>query len=195
MCVSGEFSILNDVLKLLLQNLPHLVASHPILLQKYQSSKSATSSYKDYFWLLSRLIDKLEVSPEPTGRVNIEEATIMVSKFIADHSSTKEPTPTSDYCLIGLLQTCASLLRHEPQFKFSADGRTLLAKVFSECLFRMPLSPIDGQTARPTCETKSARGAAFDLLLKLAHGSEDNYKELQKLFLKVCNFLVFTVKL
>ncbi|XP_065067715.1 ubiquitin carboxyl-terminal hydrolase 34-like isoform X1 [Rhopilema esculentum] len=183
MCISGDSNLLHDVLNILLRNLPDLVASHESLRMRFPSSKSATLSYKDYFWLLSRLIDKIDrCLPEPS-HVNLEEAVQMVANFIATHTITKETNPTSDYCLIGLLQTCSALLRHEPEFKYGAEGRRLLHKVFSDCLFRLPSKgDKSDEFVRPTCETKSARAAAFDLLLKLAYGSEANYKELQTLF-------------
>lgn len=186
MCISGEASLLNDVLKLLLRNLPDLIASRESLRKKHSTSKSATSSYKDYFWLLSRLIDKFEfMIDDPSQVVDVEEAARMVSDFICSHTVSQESNPTSDYCLIGLLQTCASLLRHEPKFKYQPEGRRLLEKVFSDCLFRIPSKSDDHGSMRPTCETKTARAAAFDLLLKLAHGCENNYKELQTLFFQV----------
>lgn len=185
MCISGESCLLNDVLLLLLRNLPDLVASHESLRNRYPSSKSATSSYKDYFWLLSRLIDKFEVIPNKENQVDIEETTKMVSGFICSHTILQESNPTSDYCLIGLLQTCTSLLRHEPKFKYHPDGCRLLEKVFSDCLFRLPSKFDNEELVRPTCETKTARAAAFDLLLKLAHSCGANYKEIQSLFFKV----------
>ena len=191
MCISGDSNLLHDVLNILLRNLPDLVASHESLRLRFPSSKSATLSYKDYFWLLSRLIDKIDrCLPEPS-HVNIEEAVQMVANFIATHTITKETNPTSDYCLIGLLQTCSALLRHEPEFKYGAEGRRLLHKVFSDCLFRLPSKgDKSDEFVRPTCETKSARAAAFDLLLKLAYGSEANYKELQTLFFQVSTHAV-----
>ena len=189
MCISGESSLLNDVLKLLLRNLPYLVASRESLRKKYSTSKSATSSYKDYFWLLSRLIEKFEVATDEPNQVDIEEATTMVSDFICTHTVSHESNPTSDYCLIGLLQTCASLLRHEPRFKYHPSGLKLLRKVFSDCLFRIPSQSDDSESIRPTCETKTARAAAFDLLLKLAYGCENNYKEIQSLFFQVLRSL------
>lgn len=185
MCISGESSLLNDVLKLLLRNLPGLIASRESLRMRHSSSKAATSSYKDYFWLLSRLIEKFEVVQDDVNQVDMEEASSMVSDFICSHTASQESNPTSDYCLIGLLQTCTSLLRHEPKFKYQPGGRRLLEKVFSDCLFRIPTKTDDHEVVRPTCETKTARSAAFDLLLKLAHGCESNYKELQTLFFQV----------
>ena len=188
MCISGESSLLNDVLKLLLRNMPDLIASHESLRKRFPTSKLATSSYKDYFWLLSRLIDKLEIVLNDENQVDIEHATKMVADFICSHTLSQEPNPTSDYCLIGLLQTCTSLLRHEPKFKYHPDGCKLLEKVFSDCLFRLPSKSDNGELVRPTCETKSARSAAFDVLLKLAHSSETNYKEIQSLFFQVSDF-------
>jgi len=182
MCISGESGLLNDVLILLLQNLPDLVASHESLMKRYTSSKSATSSYKDYFWLLSHLIDKFDSTSKDDGQVDIEKAAQMVSGFICSHTISQESNPTSDYCLIGLLQTCSSLLRHEPKFKCHPDGCSLLEKVFSDCLFRLPSKSDDGELGRPTCETKTARAAAFELLLKLSHSCEANYKQIQSLF-------------
>ena len=182
MCISGEFDHLNSVLNLLLRNLSHLIASRESLILKHPSSKSATSNYKDYFWLLSRLIDKFEASLDAKNQVDIEQAAVMVAEFISNHTGSTEVSPTSDYCLIGLLQTCTSLLRHEPKFKYSASGRTLLKNVFYNCLFCISPKTEISETVRPTCETKTARAAAFDLLLKLAQGCNRNYRDLQALF-------------
>ena len=86
MCVSGELDLLNGVLNLLLRNLPALIASREGLIQSHPSAKLATSNYKDYFWLLSRLIDKHEVTQETKEQVDIEAAALMVADFISNHA-------------------------------------------------------------------------------------------------------------
>eukprot|EP00794_Sanderia_malayensis_P020521 gene20521-22540_t len=184
MCVSVETDLLNMVLNLLLRNLPTLIACREGLIETHHSSKSATSNFKDYFWLLSRLIDKHEVAIDAANPVDIEKAVATVAEFICGYAGAKEAVPSSDYCLIGLLHVCTSLLRHEPVFKYSDKGRKLMKNVFNDCLFRIPLDAEDGENGRPTCETKTARGAAFDLLVKLAQGCDRNYRELQALFFK-----------
>lgn len=102
---------------------------------------------------------------------------------------TDNTNPTNvpiDYCLIGLLQTMASLLHHDTEFKSSPQGYQLMENIFYKCLFHLPDAANDGSyvAIRPRCDTKFARQAAYDLLLQLVTNCKDTYLELQKLFLR-----------
>ena len=107
--------------------------------------------------------------------------------FIQDNEQDvvfPEGYPFIDYCLIGLLQTCTALLQHDVEFKNSTQGFQLMRNIFHKCLFYLPNSSAPGESTRPRCDTKSARQAAYDLLLQLVSNCKETYLELKGLFLK-----------
>ena len=157
--------------------------------EKIQNFCSSLSNYKEYFWLLCRLINKYtkeEEEGEEEETINIRTAILQVASFIQDNGELTTFTTGHnfiDHCLVGLLQTCTVLLQHDSDFKKSVQGSELLRNIFQNCLFNLPQSFSD-DTTRPLCDTKSARQAAFDLLLQLVTRCKETYLELQSLLLR-----------
>ena len=122
---------------------------------------------------------------DPEDMINIRTAILQVASFIQDNRDLIFMSGHNfiDHCLVGLLQTCTVLLQHDSDFKRSEQGSQLMQNIFQNCLFNLPLSLTD-DTTRPLCDTKSARQAAFDLLLQLVSRCKETYLELQSLLLR-----------
>ncbi|EDO36756.1 predicted protein, partial [Nematostella vectensis] len=84
--------------------------------------------------------------------------------------------------LSGMLKLCTAVMRHNPPFKFSQEGMIFIGEVFSACLFDLPTDCYDKRVL-PLCKLKSARSAAYDLLLEMAKDCNENFCELQKLLM------------
>jgi len=196
--VSSGQTVLNKVLNLLLSKLQELVLLKNELrlqtiqrIQQQQIDKnhpqtchSSLSNYKDYFWLVCRLIGKYREETDQEETINIRTAILQISSFIQeDDDDDIDMHSFVDHCLIGLLQVCTALLQHDLEFKNSIQAYALMRDVFHKCLFNLPQSLADDNHARPRCETKSSRQAAFDLLLQLVSGCRESYMELQSLLL------------
>lgn len=191
LCVSGGQDVLHKILNLLLGKLQELVSLRKELRLQgsskfFQSDKirSSSSNYKDYFWLLCRLINKYQCDSS-NEVINIRTAILQVSMFIQDDEqdiASSEGHVSVDYCLIGLLQACTALLQHDTEFKNSSQGYQLMRNIFHRCLFSLPKS--SSENVKPRCDTKSGRQAAYDLLLQLVNNSKEMYLELQGLFLR-----------
>lgn len=163
--------------------------------EKVQNFCSSLSNYKEYFWLLCRLINKYRKEesgdkdqPEESDgdeTINIRTAILQVASFIQDNGDLTALTAGHnfiDHCLVGLLQTCTVLLQHDSDFKKSEQGSELMRDIFQNCLFNLPQSFSD-DTTRPLCDTKSSRQAAFDLLIQLVTRCKETYLELQRLLM------------
>lgn len=194
LCVSGGPDILDKVLGQLLSKLEELVSlqyqSQDITRTPKEGEKiqlvPPPSNYKDYFWVLCRLINKYNPKTAKE-KINIRVAILQVCKFIQSKEKYSDPSglPFVDYCLIGLLHTCASLLHHDLEFKNSTESFSLMKNIFHQCLFCLPNTlQSNDKSERPKCETKIARQAAYDLLLQLVSGCREMYLEVQNLFLK-----------
>lgn len=173
--------------ELMLQTVQKLQQAEKLQLPTVTSS---LSNYKDYFWLLCRLINKYKDGGRAESVICIRTAILQVASFIQedDDTSTSWGTDGSthtlvDHCLVGLLQTCTVLLQHDLEFKNSSQGYELMHNIFHKCLFNLPNTSIETCETRPRCETKSARQAAFELLLQLVSHSKESYLELQSLLL------------
>lgn len=169
--------------------------------EKIQNFCSSLSNYKEYFWLLCRLINKYKkednsAEASETGEkdqqeedgdeaINIRTAILQVASFIQDNGDLATLSTGHnfiDHCMVGLLQTCAVLLQHDSDFKRSEQGSELMRNIFQNCLFNLPQSFSD-DTTRPLCDTKSSRQAAFDLLIQLVTRCKETYLELQRLLM------------
>ena len=175
--------------------------------EKVQNFCSSLSNYKEYFWLLCRLINKYRKEESSSGggeaseagggkdqteedtdeTINIRTAILQVASFIQDNEGDLTTALSTghnfiDHCLVGLLQTCTVLLQHDSDFKKSEQGSELMRNIFQNCLFNLPKSFSD-DTTRPLCDTKSSRQAAFDLLIQLVTRCKETYLELQRLLM------------
>ena len=135
---------------------------------------------KDYFWLVCRLIDSLDIQ-ESSSPVNFEN----LCRFVAESVTTREvresrKSPTEDEGLKGLLSLMTVSFKHNPSFKFAKDGKEFLVQVF-KCLFDLP-SQIEKNL--PKAKVMATRSTAFDLLVEFCKGSEDNHSILVSLLME-----------
>ncbi|CAG2161635.1 unnamed protein product [Oppiella nova] len=144
---------------------------------------------KDYFWLVCRLVDSLDkqkmVDSVSAGDGNRPEVDLEVlCTYIAEAIVVREIRETrhntvEDEGLRGLIALLTVTLKHNPSFKYSKEGRKFVTEVF-DCLFALP-NQIEKHL--PKCKSPSTRSAAFDLLVELVKGSEDNYDVLVNLMM------------
>jgi ubiquitin carboxyl-terminal hydrolase 34 len=144
---------------------------------------------KDYFWLVCRLVDSLDkqkmVDSVSAGDGNRPEVDLEVlCTYIAEATVVREIRETrhntvEDEGLRGLIALLTVTLKHNPSFKYSKEGRKFVTEVF-DCLFALP-NQIEKHL--PKCKSPSTRSAAFDLLVELVKGSEDNYDVLVNLMM------------
>lgn len=134
---------------------------------------------KDYFWLICRLVDSLddeilqENAQDQKSLLDLESLARYLAEAIIsrDFRETRHNTIEDDG-LRGLLTLATVVIKHNPPFKFSKEGQEFLLQVF-DCLFALP-SP--GHRYLPKCKSQPVRSAAFDLLVELVKGCEENYK-------------------
>ncbi|XP_048258866.1 ubiquitin carboxyl-terminal hydrolase 34-like isoform X4 [Haliotis rufescens] len=131
---------------------------------------------RDYFWLVCRFVDSIskeEASSENCVDLNslAKEAyqLIMERPYLETRVGYEE-----DDGLIGLLNLLTAVLKHNPPFKTSSDGKSLLDEIF-DSLFALP-SPT--KRYLPRCKSQASRSAAYDLLVEMVKGSVDNYTAL-----------------
>lgn len=139
---------------------------------------------KDYFWLICRLVDSLD---SQQLNENIEEVDLDgLCTYVAQAIVTREvrefrQNSVEDEGLRGLISLMTVTLKHNPSFKFSKEGAKFVADIF-ECLFA-----VDNQKHMPKCKLPTTRSAAFDLLVELVKGAEENYVVLVGLLLEQHN--------
>lgn len=143
---------------------------------------------RDYFWLVSRLVDSLpddlikESLEEPQSCViDINELSDRVAKSILtrEYLETRHRTVDDDG-LIGLLNLLTNLLKHRPPFQTGKGGQEFLVELFN-FLFALPNPKLRHV---PKCKSPRSRTAAFDLLVELVKGSPENYAMLHEKLLK-----------
>nr|CAI5854145.1 unnamed protein product [Callosobruchus analis] len=143
---------------------------------------------RDYFWLVSRLVDSL---PDDLVKESIEDPQNCVidlnalTEQIARSVLTREYLETrhrtvDDDGLIGLLNLLTNLLKHRPPFQSGKGGQELLVQVF-DALFALPTPRLRHV---PKCKSPRSRTAAFDLLVELVKGSPANYEILREKLLQ-----------
>lgn len=142
---------------------------------------------RDYFWLLSRLVDTLtaeivkESLEEPEKAViDIEGLCKQVSDSIIKRKSCETRYSSPDDGLVGLLNLMANLIKYDPPFKFSPEAETFISDIF-DCLFDLP-SPQNRH--KPKCKSQASRGGAYDLLVELCRNAPKNYAILHEKLLK-----------
>ncbi|XP_065661314.1 ubiquitin carboxyl-terminal hydrolase 34 isoform X2 [Hydra vulgaris] len=181
LCLCGSQVGLNKVLNIMLNKLSdlvHLKNMSAEQLANLSSHKITNLNYKDYFWLLCRLINKYN-KVDGEDEICIRTAITEVSMYIKESKSCID---NGDYCLVGLLQVCTALLQHDTDFKLLPEGFCLMQNVFSKILFNLPSSISEIQ--EPHHEAKGSRLAAYELLLQLVSGCKEMYLELLTFFIK-----------
>jgi ubiquitin carboxyl-terminal hydrolase 34 len=137
---------------------------------------------KDYFWLVCRLVDSLDSQhiTENAHEVDLEGLCTYISEAVVvrEIRETRHNT-TEDEGLRGLIALMTVTLKHNPSFKYSKEGRKFVSEIF-DCLFALP-NQIEKHL--PKCKSPSTRSAAFDLLVELIKGAEDNYDVLVNLMM------------
>ncbi|KAJ7390778.1 Ubiquitin carboxyl-terminal hydrolase 34 [Desmophyllum pertusum] len=179
-----ENSCLIQLMDALLDSLP--------LAQSLQSRENSHGrrqepSAREYFAILCRLVDGLPTveGGQKDHDVDLDSLAKLLAKYIRDcqpHTRQKYGSYENEG-LSGMLKLCTAVMRHDPSFKMSSDGLEFLRDVFHSCLFALPEDCCDERDL-PLCKSKLARSAAFDLLLEMARGCQENFLEVQKLLLK-----------
>ncbi|KAI1295519.1 Ubiquitin carboxyl-terminal hydrolase 34 [Halotydeus destructor] len=125
---------------------------------------------KDYFWLVCRLVDSLDKEDE--GSLNFDKVCSNIAEAIVRREVREmRHSNVEDEGLRGLLALMTMILKHNPSYKFSEAGRKFLAAVY-EALFALPSK---NDRNLPLCKVQSTRSGAFDLLVEISKGHEDNH--------------------
>ncbi|XP_074042316.1 ubiquitinyl hydrolase 1 puf isoform X2 [Leptinotarsa decemlineata] len=187
-----ESSLVAPMLSQLLLYLEKAESMRPQKLEALQAPEEGKEPYgpacRDYFWLVSRLVDSL---PDDLVKESLEDPQnciidinglankLTMSVLSRDYLETRHRTVDDDG-LIGLLNLIANLLKHRPPFQTDKGGRDLLDEVF-EFLFALPNPKLRHV---PKCKSPRSRTAAFDLLVELVKGSPENYAALHQKLLQ-----------
>lgn len=115
------------------------------------------------------------------GKVDLEKLCVYLANAIEslDIRETRNLN-VEDESLRGLLCLMTVSLKHNLAYKKSDDCKTFLYVIF-DCLFAHPNSK---DRNLPKCKQQSTRSAAFDLLLEIIRGCEENLTILVKLLYK-----------
>ncbi|XP_048585971.1 ubiquitin carboxyl-terminal hydrolase 34 isoform X2 [Nematostella vectensis] len=175
-----ENSCLIQLMDALLDSLP-LAQS---LQTKSTRQKRHDPCTREYFSILCRLVDGLPSQDGNKGHeIDLNSLAKLLCKYIcSSKENLKESSHHEEEGLSGMLKLCTAVMRHNPPFKFSQEGMIFIGEVFSACLFDLPTDCYDKRVL-PLCKLKSARSAAYDLLLEMAKDCNENFCELQKLLM------------
>ncbi|CAH1163705.1 unnamed protein product [Phaedon cochleariae] len=189
---SAENTLIAPMLSQLLTYLDKAEIMRPQKLEVLQAPEEGKEPYgpacRDYFWLVSRLVDSLpddlvkdSLDDPQNCVVDINGLTGKLARSVLtrDYLETRHRTVDDDG-LIGLLNLITNLLKHRPPFQTSKEGQDLLLEVF-EFLFALPNPKLRHV---PKCKSPRSRTAAFDLLVELVKGSPENYAILHDKLLK-----------
>uniref|UniRef100_A0A6P7F8D8 ubiquitinyl hydrolase 1 n=1 Tax=Diabrotica virgifera virgifera TaxID=50390 RepID=A0A6P7F8D8_DIAVI len=187
-----ENSLIAPMLSQLLMYMEKAEGMRPQKLEALQAPEEGKEPYgpacRDYFWLVSRLVDSLpdelvkdSLDDPQNCVVDINGLTEKISKAIIarDYLEARHHTVDDDG-LIGLLNLVTNLLKHKPSFQTSKIGQEVLCEVF-DFLFALPSPKLRHV---PKCKSPRSRTAAFDLLVELVKGSPENYALLHEKLLK-----------
>ncbi|KAK3093520.1 hypothetical protein FSP39_016701 [Pinctada imbricata] len=130
---------------------------------------------RDYFWLVSRFVDSIsreDAKSDAENGINLNHLAKQVSQLAVDrpYYETRQGFEEDDG-LIGILNLCASVIKHKPPYKTSPEGKKFLDEVFW-FLFALP-SP--SKRYLPKCKSQTSRSSAYDLLVEFVKGSVENY--------------------
>ena len=133
---------------------------------------------RDYFWILSRLVDNLHTRPgcDPVDSGGLIDLDMLARQLACGLVARplyekRQANPISDDCLVGSLNLLSCVMKHEPAFKSSQEGMDFLLHLL-ECLFALP-SPKEKDL--PKCKSAHARSSCYDLLIEMCKGSSANY--------------------
>lgn len=187
-----ENSLIAPMLSQLLMYLETAEIMRPQKIEALQAPEEGKEPYgpacRDYFWLVSRLVDSLpdelikESLDDPQNCViDINELTEKIARSILarDYLETRHQTVDDDG-LIGLLNLMTNLLKHKLAFQSSKLGQELLCEVF-DFLFALPNPKLRHV---PKCKSPRSRTSAFDLLVELVKGSPETFAILHEKLLK-----------
>ncbi|CAG9834377.1 unnamed protein product [Diabrotica balteata] len=187
-----ENSLIAPMLSQLLMYMEKAEGMRPQKLEALQAPEEGKEPYgpacRDYFWLVSRLVDSLpdelvkdSLDDPQNCVVDINGLTEKIAKAIIarDYLEARHHTVDDDG-LIGLLNLVTNLLKHKPAFQTSKIGQEVLCEVF-DFLFALPSPKLRHV---PKCKSPRSRTAAFDLLVELVKGSPENYALLHEKLLK-----------
>lgn len=115
------------------------------------------------------------------SKVDLEKLCVYLANAIENHEIRETRNlSVEDESLKGLLGLMAVSLKHNLAYKKSDDCKTFLYIIF-DCLFAHPNSK---DRNLPKCKQKATRTAAFDLLIEMIKGCEENQMILIKLLYK-----------
>lgn len=100
---------------------------------------------RDYFWVLCRLVESLQVREETAQCVDIESLAHRLCSGISTRQFYERRqggnTATSDDALVGMLTLMSGVLKHNPMYKHQPEGQVFVATLF-EFLFKLPSSQV-----------------------------------------------------
>lgn len=138
---------------------------------------------KDYFTLVCRLIEPF-VSQNAISPSDVQIDINFLCQFIVASILKREnyelrKNTIEDEGLRGLLILLTVLIKHNPSFKSTHESGEFIASIFNS-LFALPTQ---SQRSLPKCKSSNTRSAAFDLLIELVKGNENNYSTLTNLLI------------
>nr|XP_042908715.1 ubiquitin carboxyl-terminal hydrolase 34 [Parasteatoda tepidariorum] len=140
---------------------------------------------KDYFWLICRLVDSLDeeyfLRNSNEKSLDIENLATYLGESITNRDCREARHSTvEDDGLKGLINLMTVIMKHNPSFKCSPQGKKLVLHLY-DALFALP-SP--KQRHLPKCKSQSVRSSAYDLIVEMLKGSLENFNILQEKLMK-----------
>lgn len=138
---------------------------------------------KDYFTLVCRLIEPYVVQNSASNSdigIDINYLCHFIAASILKRENYEIRKNTiEDEGLRGLLILLTVLMKHNPSFKSKTECHEFILQIFNS-LFALPTQ---SQRGLPKCKSNHTRSAAFDLLIELVKGNEENYTILSNLLI------------
>ncbi|KAJ6218179.1 hypothetical protein RDWZM_009336 [Blomia tropicalis] len=128
---------------------------------------------KDYFLLVCRMV---EVLMNQNSEIQLDIDINELCQFLAENILKRENyeirnNGVEDEGLRGLIVLLSTLIKHNSSFKARKECQEFILEIFN-LLF---LLPTQSQRFLPKCKFESTRSAAFDLLIELVKGNEENF--------------------
>ncbi|XP_077536768.1 ubiquitinyl hydrolase 1 puf isoform X3 [Haemaphysalis longicornis] len=170
----GGQAYINPVLASLLDFLSAAQSMQP-LRQDEGEKEPYGPGCRDYFFLVCQLVDNLDDETPADQKVDLNALAVRVAEAILTRD-VREMTlqgAQEDDGLYGLLALATAVAKHNPPFKFSKQGQEFSVGIMG-CLFSV--SNPGGQWRQlPKCRSAGVRAAAYDLLLEMVRGCEENF--------------------